>query len=335
VIPGTTKHVAGLLPVSPLLLALALAWPGMGRADELRPVAISFTQLDENRWRLDWKQPVASPAARLASPTVPDNCRMAEEVQVRSAAASLIGGMEVECDGSVADRRIGARDLVVSGDALLRVIPLGRAVQTHRLTASEPEATIAGVPAMAQVWRTYFRLGVEHILEGWDHLLFVIALVLLVAHGWTVVKAATAFTLAHSLTLAAVTFGYAGLPSRPVEALIALSIVFLAVELARGDRETVTRRLPWLVAFAFGLFHGFGFAGALREIGLPEGEVPAALVSFNLGVEAGQLLVIAAVLALRRAIHALAPQAETPAVRLAAYAIGITGSYWLFERIIA
>lgn len=317
------------------LLALALVWPGAARADELRPVAISFTQLDETRWRLDWKQPVASPAARLAYPSLPANCRIEGEPQVRGAAAALIARVEAVCDDAVTEGRIGARDLVVTGDALLRVVPLGRAVQTYRLTASEPEAVIAGVPATAQIWRSYFLLGVEHILEGWDHLLFVIALVLLVAKGWTVVKAATAFTVAHSLTLAAVTFGYAGLPSRPVEALIALSIVFLAVELARGNRETLTRRLPWAVAFAFGLFHGFGFAGALREIGLPEGEVPAALVSFNLGVEAGQLLVIAIVLALRHALQRWSPQAEPHAVRLAAYAIGITGSYWLFDRIIA
>lgn len=321
--------------VATLALALALAWPGSARADELRPVAISFTQLDASRWRLDWKQPVASPAARLAYPTMPDNCAMAGEPVVRGAAAALVAGVEVVCDGAVTGRRIGARDLVVTGDALLRVVPLGRAVQTYRLTASQPEATIAGVPATADIWRSYFLLGVEHILEGWDHLLFVIALVLLVAHGMKVVKAATAFTVAHSLTLAAVTFGYAGLPSRPVEALIALSIVFLAVELARGSRETLTRRLPWAVAFGFGLFHGFGFAGALREIGLPEGEVPAALVSFNLGVEAGQLLVIAMVLVLRRALQRFSPQVEPHAVRLAAYGIGITGSYWLFDRIIA
>lgn len=332
-IPDTANRLAGLLLALPLLLALA--WPGTVRADELRPVAIAFTQLDDKRWQLDWKQPVASPAARLAFPTLPDNCRMADELVVRSGAAALIGGVEVECDGGVADRPIGARDLVVTGDALLRVVPLGRPVQTYRLTASEPEATIAGVPATAQVWRSYFGLGVQHILEGWDHLLFVIALVLLVARGWTVVKAATAFTIAHSLTLAAVTLGYAGLPSRPVEALIALSIVFLAVELARGTRETLTRRLPWAMAFAFGLFHGFGFAGALHEIGLPEGEVPAALVSFNLGVEAGQLLVIAAVLALRGALQRFSPGVEPRVVRLAAYAIGITGSFWLIERIMA
>ncbi|MBU1606323.1 MAG: hypothetical protein KKD08_05885, partial [Alphaproteobacteria bacterium] len=143
-IPDTANRLAGLLLALPLLLALA--WPGTVRADELRSVAIAFTQLDDKRWQLDWKQPVASPAARLAYPTVPDNCRMAEPV-VRGGAAALIAGAEVLCDGSVSDRGIGARDLVVAGDALLRVIPLGRPVQTYRLTASEPEATIAGVPA--------------------------------------------------------------------------------------------------------------------------------------------------------------------------------------------
>ena len=169
---------------------------------------------------------------------------------------------------------------------------------------------------------------------GWDHLLFVIALVLLVVGGWQVVKAATAFTIAHSITLVATTLGYTGLPSRPVEALIALSIVFLAVELARSDRETWTRRWPWVVAFGFGLLHGFGFAGALREIGLPEGEVPAALFAFNVGVEAGQLLVIAALIALRALIQRFAPKADAPALRFATYGIGITASYWLVDRLV-
>ncbi|MEX0342322.1 MAG: HupE/UreJ family protein, partial [Erythrobacter sp.] len=135
--------------------------------------------------------------------------------------------------------------------------------------------------------------------------------------------------------LAAVTLGFEGIRQDVVEALIALSIVFLAVEIARGGRDTITRRLPWLVAFAFGLLHGFGFAGALREIGLPEGEVPAALVSFNLGVEAGQLVVVAAVLAFMATARRLRPQAGQQVVRLSAYAIGITGSYWLIDRLVS
>ncbi|MBT8408704.1 MAG: HupE/UreJ family protein, partial [Alphaproteobacteria bacterium] len=138
----------------------------------------------------------------------------------------------------------------------------------------------------------------------------------------------------HSITLAGTTLGLTGLPQRPVEALIALSIVFLAVEIARGTRETLTRRLPWLVAFVFGLLHGFGFAGALREIGLPEGEVPAALISFNLGVEAGQLLVIAAVLILVEALRRVRPGLEERSIRIASYTIGIIGAYWLIDRVI-
>jgi len=162
----------------------------------------------------------------------------------------------------------------------------------------------------------------------------VIALVLLVRRGWAVARAVTAFTVAHSLTLIGTTLGLVGLPQAPVEALIALSIVFLAAELLR-DGPSVTVRYPWAIAFAFGLVHGFGFAGALREIGLPEGEVPAALVSFNLGVEAGQLAVVLTVLAALWLVAKLARQVLVPGVRLAAYAIGITASYWLIDRVIA
>jgi hydrogenase/urease accessory protein HupE len=211
-------------------------------------------------------------------------------------------------------------------------------VQTFRLTAAAPTATIAAAPDTMQVLSDYLVIGAEHILFGWDHLLFVIALVLLVRGPWPVVKAATAFTVAHSLTLVATSLGYAGLPGRPVEALIALSIVFLALEalivLREPERETFTRRFPWAVAFAFGLFHGFGFAGALADIGLPQGEVVTALLAFNLGVEAGQLLVIALTLALLAGLTRALPKAEALAMRMATYAIGAVGSFWLIERVI-
>lgn len=315
-----------------LLLMLLGASPAL--ADELRPVSIQFEQRDSHGWRVAWKQPLSSPADdRFAVPILPQGCRIVGEPLREMAALAVIGSAEVACSGDVAGGSVGWPRLTGQGDAILRIAPLGRSEQVYRLTAAEPTATIAARPAAAQVWRSYFVIGVEHILAGWDHLLFVIALVLLVAQAWPVVKAATAFTIAHSLTLAAVTLGFAGLPQRPVEALIALSIVFLAVELAKGGRDTLARRLPWFVAFVFGLLHGFGFAGALHEIGLPEGQVPAALVSFNLGVEAGQLLVILGVLILRAVLHRAAPTAETPVLRLATYAIGITGSFWLIERV--
>ena len=319
-----------------LYFLFLLLLPGPASADELRPVSIHFEQVGAAQWNLIWKQPLTSAADdRLIVPSLPDNCVLAGEPDRDVAAMALLGRASVNCTGKAEGGRIGWPALSGNADAVVRIAPLGRPVQVYRLTAGAPFAQIAARPEAAQVWRSYFRIGVIHILEGWDHLLFVIALVLLVARPWPVVKAATAFTVAHSITLAAVTLGVAGLPQRPVEVLIALSIVFLAVELAKGDRATLARRLPWLVAFAFGLLHGFGFAGALREIGLPEGEVPAALISFNLGVEAGQLAVIAAVLTIRALVGRLAPPVEQPALRLATYAIGVTGAYWLIERIAA
>ncbi|HEX5645146.1 MAG TPA: HupE/UreJ family protein [Erythrobacter sp.] len=322
-----------------LLAALmaALAWlAAPAQADELRPFAIEFTERERGQWTLDWKQPLAAPGdSVLVLPALPANCRMQGPPVVRSASLSLIGHVRVACAGEVAGGTIGLPQLVGSSDGLALVAPLGRTVQALRLTAQAPLATIAARPDRWAVARDYFLIGTEHILMGWDHLLFVIALVLLVRGRWAVVGAATAFTLAHSLTLAAVTLGYAGLPQRPVEALIALSIVCLAVELARGNSDSWTRRWPWIVAFGFGLLHGFGFAGALREIGLPEGQVPMALLTFNLGVEAGQLIVIAAVLVLRSAVERLAPRAEAPVLKLATYAIGSISAYWLVDRVLA
>lgn len=316
-----------------LLLALLAAVPAA--ADEIRPFSIEFSERAPGEWSLDWKQPLTTPdASEQIVPQVPGNCRLHGEPVTRPAAMAVIGHAEVRCEGDVSDGVIAVDGLVGNADALVIVAPLGRPAQAHRITASAPQAVIAARPGRWPVFADYFRIGTRHILMGWDHLLFVIALLLLVRFGWSVVKAATAFTLAHTITLVAVTLGYAGLPQRPVEALIALSIVFLAVELLHTDRATLTRRWPWLVAFGFGLLHGFGFAGALREIGLPEGEVPTALLAFNLGVEAGQLLVIAAVLALRAGIRRIKPAVEAPTVKVATYMIGMTASYWVVDRLV-
>jgi hydrogenase/urease accessory protein HupE len=194
---------------------------------------------------------------------------------------------------------------------------------------------VSAVPDRWQVARTYFVIGVDHIVYGFDHLLFVIALVLLLQSGWPVVKAATAFTLAHSITLIGTTMGLFGLPQAPVEATIALSIVFLAVEIvkAKPGEPRLSERLPWLVAFLFGLLHGFGFAGALREIGLPETDVPIALLTFNLGVEAGQLFVVALAMLIIAALRRFAPRALRPAVLASTYAIGTIASFWFIERV--
>ena len=198
------------------------------------------------------------------------------------------------------------------------------------------EAKARGQGAMRQKTCDYLVIGAEHILFGWDHLLFVIALVLLIGNWRRVVVAATAFTISHSITLAAASLGFVGLPQKPVEALIALSILFLALEIVRSDpgQPTLTRRFPWVVAFLFGLLHGFGFAGALAEIGLPQDDLVAALLAFNIGVEAGQLLVIGLLLGTIAAARKFAPAALSPAIRAASYGIGIIGAYWLIDRVV-
>ena len=183
----------------------------------------------------------------------------------------------------------------------------------------------------------YTSLGIEHILEGYDHLLFVFALLLIVSNGWMLVKTITAFTLAHSITLALATLGIVGLPPRPVEAAIALSIVFLAVEImhARDGRIGLTYRSPWLVAFGFGLLHGFGFAGALADIGLPQAEVPVALLFFNVGVEIGQLMFVLVVVAFGWMVKRVPARLPEIAGLLPAYVIGSVAMYWLMERVLS
>lgn len=315
-----------------LILICLAALPA--RADEIRPFTIELREGEAGEWKMSWKQPLSGPDKTLIIPTIPENCAFDGDPISREAELALIGNARLTCDGALGGRTFALPQLTGNSDALLRITPLGKPTQSHRLTAREPAATIAAEQSAWDVAKTYFIIGMEHILAGWDHLLFVIALVLLVVKGWAVVKAATAFTIAHSITLAATVLGFTGLPQAPVEALIALSIVFLAVELMRESQDTWTRRFPWAVAFAFGLLHGFGFAGALREIGLPEGEVPTALLTFNLGVEAGQLLVVAGVIVLRGAIQKLAPQIEARALKITTYGIGIIASYWLIDRVL-
>lgn len=318
-----------------VLALLLLAGLAPLRADELRPGYLELTQQSASEWKLVWKAPILGGLATRAEPLLPDYCRLQLETPQLVGPAVVAKGT-VSCSKSLDGATVGLKGMEPgSTDALLRVAPLDRPVQSERLTPGSSTYTVSGVPDRWQVARTYFVIGVEHIVAGFDHLLFVVALVLLLQRGWSVVAAATAFTLAHSITLAGTTLGPFGLPQAPVEATIALSIVFLAVEIvkARPGESRLSERLPWVVAFLFGLLHGFGFAGALREIGLPETDVPMALLTFNLGVEAGQLLIIAATVAVLTALARFAPQARRPAIIASTYLIGAIASFWFIERI--
>ena len=189
-------------------------------------------------------------------------------------------------------------------DVLVRLERLEGTTQVTRLAPAMPSFVVEAAPSRMEIVRTYLGLGVEHILTGVDHLLFVLGLLLLVRGFGRLVKTVSAFTIAHSVTLALATLGFVHVPSPPVEAVIALSIVFVAKEILRSrgrsasTQPSLTERQPWLVAFSFGLLHGLGFAGGLSEVGLPEGHIPLALLLFSIGVEVGHFSFIAAVFAL-------------------------------------
>lgn len=317
-----------------LLLLLALAATST-RADELRPGYLEFTQKSATDWKLVWKSPMRGGFTPATRPVLPKGCTVKAITGRAITGASVTTSYDVACRGDIAGQSIGLAQFdTAQSDVLARVAPLGRPVQALRLTAAEPMAEISARPQRWRVAQTYFVIGVEHILFGYDHLLFVLCLVLLLDNWWTIAKAATAFTIAHSITLAGTTLGFLGLPQQPVEAVIALSIMFLAVEILKKDpgQPRLSQRLPWLVAFIFGLLHGFGFAGALNEIGLPESDVPTALLTFNLGVEAGQLLIIVAALATLALLRRAGASSAALVVRIATYAIGCVAAFWLVER---
>jgi len=332
------SHFSRLLCGFLSLLAVAVPLS----AHELRPSVVELREVEPGAYAMDWKVTLAvGSAAVLAErlePVIPANCAIEGEPVQRLQAAALMGRARVICEGDPSGGAFGLSELLGKSDAIARFVPLDKPTQSFRLTADAPTAVILAEPDMFSVLVDYFMIGAEHIIFGWDHLLFVIALVLLVRNPWPVVKAATAFTVAHSFTLVATVLGYSGLPGRPVEMLIALSIVFLAVEVAivlrDPERRTLTRSYPWAVAFAFGLVHGFGFAGSLADIGLPQTQLATALFAFNVGVEAGQLLVVGITLAALAGLARLPDQTQGQALKLATYAIGTIGSFWLVERLI-
>ena len=320
----------------PLLLALCAS---RTFAHEVRPAYLELRQVGAETYALLWKVPGRGEDLRLALyPELPpgsetlsaprsefhDNA-LTERWTVRRA-----GGMS---GGTI---RIAGLEATVT-DALVRIERLDGGVQVARLTPSSPSFTVESAPSTTQIAATYLQLGIEHILFGYDHLLFVFALMLVVAGGWPLVKTVTAFTVAHSITLGLAVIGVVHVPPPPVEAGIALSILLLAAEIVRRNRgrPSLTMRAPWVLAFAFGLLHGLGFAGALIDAGLPAGDVPLALLAFNVGVEFGQLTFIAAVLALVLLRSRLRPPAfaSLRAKPAMAYVIGTLAAFWFIDRL--
>ena len=290
-----------VLPVVLTMVATAVVMLAAAVVAEAHPLSPSLLEIKESgggRAEVVWTTPSMRVRGADFWPVLPDQCRRLSESLPVIQGARSIERWTVYCEGgSLVGREIGVAGLSSSyTDVLVRLSLSDGRVISKVLRASAPFMTVPAGVTRGVVFRDYSVMGGEHILGGWDHLLFVFGLLLLVGGGRSLVKTITAFTLGHSLTLALAVLGYLPVSSAPVEAAIALTILLLAVELSRvrQGRRAWTGRRPWAMAAGFGLLHGMGFAGALAEVGLPGNEIPLALFSFNLGIEAGQLLFVSA-----------------------------------------
>ena len=322
-----------------LLAVVFLALAGSAaRADYFRPAYLEMTERGGGLYDVRWKAPAQSEIVVMSiRPVFPTGSRMTRPLASTYAAGAVVMTGQVAVPGGIEGKQIRLDGLAETGNqALVRLIRLDGGEELYTLAGTHFEVTISAEPGSMDVSARYTLLGIEHICFGFDHLLFLAALFMLVGNlrilFWTI----AAFTVAHSITLALVTMDVISVPVPPVEAFIALSIMFVAVEVVRlgQGRESLTSRKPWLVAFAFGLLHGLGFASALAEIGLPQNNVPLALLFFNVGVEIGQVAFVAALLGVSIAARRLARPSQLSASRLVScYAIGGLASYWLFARI--
>jgi hydrogenase/urease accessory protein HupE len=329
-----------------LLLLLVASLPSTAHAHEVRPGYLEVRQVDAESLDVLWKVPAKGEYRLRLHARLPAECTGAPNQ------GSFVGGAFVErwratCPGGLVGRRIDIEGLSATRtDVLARIEWLDGTTQAVRLTPEQTSFVAEAAPSALAVAKTYFVLGVEHILLGIDHLLFVLGLLFLVGNWKRLIGTVTAFTVAHSITLAAATLGLVHVAQAPVEATIALSIVFVAAEIIHGAHRQprLAARAPWLVAFVFGLLHGLGFAGALREIGLPQKDVPLALLFFNVGVEVGQLLFVAAVVAVFSVLTRLLRQqrsrdhgpwySESLIRTPVAYGIGSAAAFWTVQRVV-
>lgn len=326
------------------LLGLFALVPSEARAHALEPGFLEITPYGASEWRVTWRKPQVQGRPMAIDAVLPEGCSPRRGGAPAFDGRAFLTGWVTTCETGLAGGEIRIEGLErTRTDVLVRYATSPDATpQARRLTAAAPAFSVPAEPGPLGVAAGYFALGVDHILKGIDHLLFVLMLLLLIRDWRPLLAAITSFTVAHSLSLAAASLGWIVVPAPPVEAIVALSIAFLAAELMheRGNRLRLSERYPWAVAFVFGLLHGLGFARALLEVGLPEGDVPLALVTFNLGVEVGQLLFIAVALALGAALSRLYPAFArvltvpgAPGLRAVAYGVGTLAAFWTVERV--
>ena len=320
-----------------LLLVVCAGIFGQVFAHELQPSSLELRQLTPERYEVIWRAPIYYGKAHPARLQLPEQWQTVGEPTIKQLSDSALHRRVVSVPNGAIDggviRFLGLEATIT--DVFVRFIWLDGTQATAIARPNRPWVEIVAQRSAWQVAWDYTVLGVDHILSGFDHLTFVLALLLIVSGARRLLVTVTSFTLAHSITLAAATLGVMWVPGPPVEATIALSILFLASELVKVNRgqTSLTARYPWVVAFTFGLLHGFGFAGALGDVGLPQNEIPLALLMFNVGVELGQLLFIAAVLALLAVVRKVRTEWPDWAHQLPAYGIGSIAAFWFIERI--
>ena len=315
---------------------------GAAFAHESRPAYLELKQINDHTYDLLWKVPARGPKMRLGLYVrLPVDCKI-----VKPARSLFLGGAFVERYTISRAGGLTGAEIYIEGlsttltDVLVRIARLDGSTQVVRLTPSAPSFVVDAAPSFTGVAKTYLVLGVQHIWSGIDHLLFVVCLIMIAGTWRRILVTITGFTIAHSITLALAALNLVRVPVPPVEATIALSIVFLATEIARKRRDTFTWRYPISVSASFGLLHGFGFASALGEIGLPQTEIPAALLFFNVGVEVGQVIFVGVVLGLVWVVSGvLRSRAIQPKDWLhriekpLAYTVGALAMYWTAVRI--
>jgi hydrogenase/urease accessory protein HupE len=304
-------------------------------AHELRPAYLQLHEEKPGEFSVFWKTPMLGDAKLALEPEFSGDAKAITPITTRSPLGASIQQWMLRASN------LRGQTLHILGlestmtDTLVQMEFADGTEWTKLLTPQQPAAVIPRTSSRMETADAYMKLGVLHILTGVDHLLFILALIIITNGGWKLVKTVTAFTVSHSITLTAATLGYVHVPQRPVEAVIALSIVFVACEIVhrRQGRSGLTEQWPWIIALTFGLLHGLGFAGALSDVGLPAGHIPLALLFFSCGVETGQFLFIAAVLTL----VAVARWIRVPFPRWAElvppYAIGTVAMFWVIQRI--
>ena len=320
-----------------LLIAFFGAIANSANAHEIRPAYLQIQQVEQEKYELLWKIPVLNGRVPKIQPQFPTGFEL-NLINEEKLADAYIYRYTAKYSASLSGKNISISGLEMSLiDVLVQIDLQDNLSYTLMLQPSKSSTRIPVEPSAGAVFWLYLKLGIEHILLGIDHLLFVLGLLLLVSQLKTLIQTITAFTIAHSITLALSALGAFSLPQQPVEAVIALSIIFLALEYLRSleGRESLTIQYPWIVAFSFGLLHGFGFAGALSEIGLPQQQIPLALLTFNIGVELGQICFILVLIAIQKIFLSRLKNFPNWTRKILPYAIGSLATFWLIERVLA